>query len=59
MSKIISAGAIDGAILWVARAEKALDESIRAKGEDCPVAFPIRHTICQFCIPSLAKKPRR
>jgi acetyl-CoA synthase len=40
MSKIISASAIDGAIQWVARAEKAIDEAVRAKGVDCAVAFP-------------------
>ncbi len=40
MSKIISLGAIDGAIQWVARAEKSLDEAILARGEECPVSFP-------------------
>ncbi len=40
MSKIISSAAIDGAIAWVARAEKKLDEAIRAKGEDAAVGFP-------------------
>lgn len=40
MSKIISDGAIDGAIQWVARAEKIIDESISQKGGDCKVGFP-------------------
>ncbi len=40
MSKIISSAAIDGAIAWVARAEKKLDEVILTKGEDAAVAFP-------------------
>lgn len=40
MSKIISSAAIDGAIAWVARAEKKLDEAIAAKGENAGVSFP-------------------
>jgi acetyl-CoA synthase len=40
MSKRICTSAIDGAIEWVARAEAKLDETIKIKGEDCPVAFP-------------------
>ena len=40
MSKIICAGAIDGAIGWVAKAEAKLDEAIKLKGEDAAVGFP-------------------
>ncbi len=40
MSKIISSAAIDGALAWVVRAEKKLDEAIAAKGDDAKVAFP-------------------
>ncbi len=40
MSKIISTGAIDGAIAWVAQAEARLEETIKIKGDSCPVAFP-------------------
>ena len=40
MSKTICVNAIDGAIEWVSRAEAKLDEAIKAKGEDCVVAFP-------------------
>src|SRR3989339_899870 len=40
MSKLICASAIDGAVEWVAKAEKKLDEAVRAKGETCAVAFP-------------------
>ncbi len=40
MSKIISSAAIDGAVSWVARAEKKLDEAIAAKGENSIVSFP-------------------
>jgi len=40
VSKLICASAIHGAIAWVARAEAKLDEAIRAKGLESPVAFP-------------------
>lgn len=40
MSKLICSSAIDGAVEWVAKADLKLDESIKMKGEDCPVAFP-------------------
>ncbi len=40
MSKIICTSAIDGAIEWVAKAESKLDEAIKAKGIDFPVALP-------------------
>ena len=40
MSKLICSSAIDGAIEWVAKAEKKLDEAIAAKGENFAVAFP-------------------
>jgi acetyl-CoA synthase len=40
MSKIICGSAIDGAVEWVAQAELALHQAIRANGEHCPVAFP-------------------
>ncbi len=40
MSKIICSSAIDGAVQWVAAAEAKLDETIKAKGESNPVAFP-------------------
>jgi acetyl-CoA synthase len=40
MSKFICCSAIDGAIEWVAKAESKLDEAIKAKGIDFPVALP-------------------
>jgi acetyl-CoA synthase len=40
MSKIICAEAIDGAIGWVARAEEALENAAREKGENQAVGFP-------------------
>ena len=40
MSKIICGSAIDGAVAWVAKAEAILQEAIRQKGAECPVAFP-------------------
>lgn len=40
MSKLICSSAIDGAIEWVSRAEKKLNEAIKAKGETSEVAFP-------------------
>ncbi|MDD5708092.1 MAG: acetyl-CoA decarbonylase/synthase complex subunit alpha/beta, partial [Kiritimatiellae bacterium] len=40
MSKLICSSAIDGAVEWVAKAEAKLDEAIRAKGDQCAVAFP-------------------
>jgi acetyl-CoA synthase len=40
MSKLICTSAIDGAVEWVAKAEAKLAELIKAKGEDCPIAFP-------------------
>ena len=40
MSKLICASAIDGAVEWVAAAERKLDEAIAAKGEGCKVGFP-------------------
>ena len=40
MSKLICSSAIDGAVEWVLKAEKMLEEAIRQKGPDCPVAFP-------------------
>ena len=40
MSKIICSSAIDGAALWVSRAEAKLDEAISLKGETAPVGFP-------------------
>lgn len=40
MSKLICAQAIDGAALWISRAETKLGEAIAQKGEGCPVAFP-------------------
>ncbi|MEE4310776.1 MAG: acetyl-CoA decarbonylase/synthase complex subunit alpha/beta [candidate division KSB1 bacterium] len=40
MSKLICSSAIDGAIEWVSRAEKKLNEAIEAKGETSEVAFP-------------------
>jgi len=40
MSKFICCSAIDGAIEWVAKAETKLDEAIKAKGIDFPVALP-------------------
>jgi len=40
MSKIICDSAIEGAIQWVARAEKILDKAIKSKGEDFEVGFP-------------------
>jgi acetyl-CoA synthase len=40
MSKVICSSAIEGAIEWVARAEKALSDAIAQKGGDHRVAFP-------------------
>jgi acetyl-CoA synthase len=40
MSKIICTSAIDGAVAWVARAEKKIDEAISQKGENARIAFP-------------------
>jgi acetyl-CoA synthase len=40
VSKLICSSAIQGAAVWVARAEAKLGEAIRAKGEDCKIAFP-------------------
>jgi len=40
MSKLICAQAIDGAALWIARAEAKLGEAIKQRGEHSPVAFP-------------------
>ena len=40
MSKVICSSAIDGAIQWVSTAEKTLNETIKAKGEECTVQFP-------------------
>ncbi|MGV7927569.1 MAG: acetyl-CoA decarbonylase/synthase complex subunit alpha/beta [Spirochaetota bacterium] len=40
MSKQICSSAIDGAALWVSRAEAKLDEAVRAKGESAAVGFP-------------------
>jgi acetyl-CoA synthase len=40
MSKIICGSAIDGAIEWVAQAEKKLDQAIHEKGESATVTFP-------------------
>jgi len=40
MSKIICDSAIEGAIKWVALAEKKLDDTIKLKGETCEVKFP-------------------
>ena len=40
MSKLICSSAIDGAVAWVVKAETALADAIRQKGENCPVAFP-------------------
>lgn len=40
MSKLICSSAIDGAALWVSRAEAKLDEAVRAKGESAAVGFP-------------------
>ena len=40
MSKIICDSAIEGAIQWVAKAEKTLDQAIQSKGEDSEVSFP-------------------
>lgn len=40
MSKIISSSAITGAIQWVAKAGKSIDEAIKAKGESYKVGFP-------------------
>jgi acetyl-CoA synthase len=40
MSKIICESAIDGAIEWVTKAEKKLDQAIQEKGESLTVAFP-------------------
>jgi acetyl-CoA synthase len=40
MSKVICGSAIEGANLWVARAQEMLDRAISEKGEACKVAFP-------------------
>lgn len=40
MSKRIATAAIDGAAAWVAKADAALSEAIKARGEDCPAGFP-------------------
>jgi acetyl-CoA synthase len=40
MSKIICSSAIDGAVEWVAKAERTLQQAIQAKGETCPAGFP-------------------
>jgi acetyl-CoA synthase len=40
VSKIICASAIDGAIGWVAKAEAALDNAIKAKGGSAKIGFP-------------------
>ncbi len=40
MSKIIAGNAIDGAVEWVAKAEAKVDEAIKLKGEEFPVALP-------------------
>lgn len=40
MSKIICTSAIDGAVEWVVKAEKMLDDAIKQKGIDCAVGFP-------------------
>ena len=40
MSKIICDSAIEGAIQWVGKAEKTLDQAIQSKGEDSEVSFP-------------------
>jgi acetyl-CoA synthase len=40
MSKEICTNAIDGAIVWVAKAEKMLNDVIKLKGESFPVGFP-------------------
>ena len=40
MSKIICSSAIEGAIEFVLKAEKMLDDAISQKGIDCPVSFP-------------------
>jgi acetyl-CoA synthase len=40
MSKLICTSAIDGAALWVVKAENSVNNAIKEKGESCPVAFP-------------------
>lgn len=40
MSKLICSSAIDGAVEWVLKASKAVDDAIVQKGADFPVAFP-------------------
>jgi len=40
MSKIISTSAITGAIQWVAKAGRSIDDAIKAKGENQKVGFP-------------------
>ena len=40
MSKYISTNAIDGAAAFVAGACSMVEEAVRQKGENCPVAFP-------------------
>ncbi len=40
MSKHIATSAIDGAVLWVSRAEAKLNDAIKQKGESCSVGFP-------------------
>ncbi|MCG3181909.1 MAG: hypothetical protein BIFFINMI_04349 [Phycisphaerae bacterium] len=40
MSKLICASAIDGATIWVARAEAKLDQAVAARGESAAVGFP-------------------
>jgi acetyl-CoA synthase len=40
MSKLICTSAIDGAVEWVVKAEKMLDDAIKQKGLDCAVGFP-------------------
>lgn len=40
MSKIICTSAIDGAALWVARAEAMLSEAIKSHGENSAAGFP-------------------
>ena len=40
MSKLICSSAIDGAVEWVLKAERKLEDAISQKGADYPVAFP-------------------
>ena len=40
MSKTICTNAIDGAVIWVARAEAMLDQAMAAKGAASKVGFP-------------------